>query len=113
MAAATGYDSLYGWELYDTTGTTEDWNYAAQGAFGYTIEIGPVDGEFHMPYETGFVKEWNGETAGNGQGPARGAPDRRRGGRGAALPLGHQWHGARRPHAAAEEVLRHLHERVL
>jgi hypothetical protein len=68
MGAATGYTSQYGFQLYDTAGTTEDWNYAAQGAFGYTIEIGPKDGEFHMPYETGFVKQWNGEYAGNGQG---------------------------------------------
>jgi hypothetical protein len=68
MADATGYESQYGWQLYDTSGTTEDWNYAAQGAFGYTIEIGPKDGEFHMPYETGFVKQWNGEYAGNGKG---------------------------------------------
>jgi hypothetical protein len=68
MAAAAGYDSLYGWQLYDTTGTTEDWNYAAQGTFGYTIEIGPHDGEFHEPYEDGFVKQWNGQYAGNGKG---------------------------------------------
>jgi hypothetical protein len=68
MAEATGYTSQYGFQLYDTAGTTEDWNYAAQGAFGYTIEIGPADGEFHMPYETGFVKQWNGEYAGNGRG---------------------------------------------
>jgi hypothetical protein len=68
MAAAAGYRSLYGWQLYDTTGTTEDWNYAAQGTFGYTIEIGPRDGEFHEPYEDGFVKQWNGQYAGNGKG---------------------------------------------
>lgn len=68
MGEAAGYTSQYGFQLYDTAGTTEDWNYAAQGAFGYTIEIGPKDGEFHMPYETGFVKQWNGEYAGNGKG---------------------------------------------
>jgi hypothetical protein len=68
MGDATGYTSEYGWQLYDTAGTTEDWNYAAQAAFGYTIEIGPKDGEFHMPYETGFVKQWNGDYAGNGKG---------------------------------------------
>ncbi len=60
MAAATGYTSQYGFQLYDTTGTTEDWNYAAQGAYGYTIEIGPAGGRFHMPYETGFVDQWLG-----------------------------------------------------
>jgi hypothetical protein len=61
MANATGYKSQYGFQLYDTAGTTEDWNYAAAGTYGYTIEIGPAGGEFHMPYETGFVKEWTGE----------------------------------------------------
>jgi hypothetical protein len=68
MGDATGYTSQYGYELYDTSGTTEDWNYAQQGAFGYTIEMGPVNGEFHMPYETGVVKEWDGTAAGNGLG---------------------------------------------
>ena len=60
MADATGYTSQYGWQLYDTSGTTEDWNYAAAGTFGYTIEIGPENGFFHMPYETGVVAEWDG-----------------------------------------------------
>jgi hypothetical protein len=60
MAAATGYRSQYGYQLYDTSGTTEDWNYAAAGTFGYTIEMGPRDGEFHMPYEIGTVREWTG-----------------------------------------------------
>lgn len=66
MAAETGYTSQFGFELYDTAGTTEDWNYAAAGTYGFTIEIGPRDGEFHMPYETGVVKEWTGEAAGAG-----------------------------------------------
>jgi len=68
MAAATGYTSQYGWQLYDTSGTTEDWNYAAAGTFGYTIELGPVDGFFHMPYEQGVVDQWNGagDLAGRG-----------------------------------------------
>jgi murein tripeptide amidase MpaA len=60
MADATGYTSQYGFELYDTSGTTEDWNYAAQGSLGYTIEIGPEGGQFHMPYETGVVEQWLG-----------------------------------------------------
>jgi hypothetical protein len=60
MADFTGYTSQYGFELYDTSGTTEDWNYAAQASLGYTIEIGPKNGAFHMPYETGVVNEWLG-----------------------------------------------------
>jgi hypothetical protein len=80
MADATGYRSQYGWQLYDTSGTTEDWNYAAQGAYGYTIEVGPgsnpeetpenvdPDASFHMPYERGVVREWNGWGPNEGQG---------------------------------------------
>jgi hypothetical protein len=68
MADATGYTSQYGWQLYDTSGGTEDWNYAAAGTFGYTIEIGPEDGYFHMPYETGVVAEWEGTGPREGKG---------------------------------------------
>src|SRR3954454_19241138 len=53
MAADTGYTSQYSWQLYDTSGTTEDWNYAAAGTYGYTIELGPADwqgGMFHVAY---------------------------------------------------------------
>jgi hypothetical protein len=63
MATATGYESQYSFQLYDTSGTTEDWNYAAAGTFGYTIEIGPKNGKFHMPYQTGVVNEWVGPLA--------------------------------------------------
>ena len=68
MADDTGYTSEYGWQLYDTTGTTEDWTYGAQGSFGYTIEIGPEGGKFHMPYDTGVVKEWTGHSGREGRG---------------------------------------------
>ena len=49
MAAQNGYANIHGWQLYDTTGTTEDWSYNATGGFGYTFEIGP--NEFHPPFE--------------------------------------------------------------
>jgi Zinc carboxypeptidase len=48
MAAQNGYTSEHAWELYDTTGSTEDWSYNATGGFGYTFEIGPD--EFHPPF---------------------------------------------------------------
>jgi murein tripeptide amidase MpaA len=48
MAAQNGYRNIHGWQLYDTTGTTEDWSYAATGGYGYTFEIGP--NEFHPPF---------------------------------------------------------------
>ena len=57
MAAENGYTSQYGWQLYDTTGTTEDWSYSATGGFGYTFEIGDLG--FHPPFaET--LAEWHG-----------------------------------------------------
>ncbi|HWH46074.1 MAG TPA: M14 family zinc carboxypeptidase, partial [Thermoleophilaceae bacterium] len=71
MGDETGYESQFGFQLYDTAGTTEDWNYAAAGTYGFTIEIGPKNGEFHMPYETGVVREWTGEAAGPGKGGLR------------------------------------------
>ena len=66
MADATDYTSQYSFQLYDTSGTTEDWNYAAAGSYGYTIEVGPKSGKFHMPYETGVVREWVGPEWGAG-----------------------------------------------
>ncbi len=57
FAAANGYANIHGWQLYDTTGTTEDWSYNATGGFGYTFEIGPD--EFHPPYPE-VVDEYRG-----------------------------------------------------
>jgi murein tripeptide amidase MpaA len=67
MAFQNGYVSQHGYELYDTTGTTEDWSYYATGGFGYTFEIGcdvgtPPDacnGYFHPPYQS-VVAEYDG-----------------------------------------------------
>ncbi|MEA2143118.1 MAG: carboxypeptidase [Solirubrobacteraceae bacterium] len=58
---AAGYTSQFGYELYDTAGTTEDDSYAATGGYGYTVEMGPPGGNFHMPYKTGVIDEWTGE----------------------------------------------------
>ena len=65
MAAQNGYRNIHGWELYDTTGTTEDWSYNATGGFGYTFEIGPR--EFHPPFPE-VIDEYlgAGEYAGKG-----------------------------------------------
>jgi hypothetical protein len=71
MGAATGYTSQYGFELYDTAGTTEDDSYSATGGYGYTIEIGPKDGMFHMPYQQGFVDQWEHGDAAPGAGGLR------------------------------------------
>ncbi len=58
MSAQTGYSNQFGWELYDTTGTTEDYSYNATGGYGYTFEIGPD--EFHPPFEE-WIAEWTGD----------------------------------------------------
>jgi hypothetical protein len=57
MAAQNGYASIPGYQLYDTTGTTEDWSYAATGGFGYTFEIGSE--QFHPPFPQ-VVGEYEG-----------------------------------------------------
>ena len=65
MSAANGYANIHGWELYDTTGTTEDWSYNATGGYGYTFEIGPD--EFHPPFPE-VVDEYLGAGAYAGKG---------------------------------------------
>ena len=69
MAAENGYLSQKGYELYDTSGTTEDWSYNATGGLGFTFEIycdhipDPIDdrcgGNFHPTYPN-VVDEYEG-----------------------------------------------------
>jgi hypothetical protein len=67
MGADAGYTSEYGWQLYDTAGTTEDDTYAAEGGYGYTIEMGPAGGVFHGPYQQYVVDQWTkGDVHGTG-----------------------------------------------
>ena len=42
---------------YPTTGTTDDWAYAAIGSLGFTIEHGRIN--FHPPYSTGVLEHAN------------------------------------------------------
>jgi hypothetical protein len=66
MGLATGWESALGWKLSDITGATEDWNYFAQGAFGYTPEgRGP---NFHANYQDWVVAEYEGKGALAGRG---------------------------------------------
>jgi hypothetical protein len=60
MAGQNGYASQLSYQLYDTTGTTEDWSYYATGGLGFTFEIGPHN--FHPPF-TETVAEYQGTTA--------------------------------------------------
>src|SRR3954471_30507 len=57
MARQNGYKSQYGFQLYDTSGTTEDWSYLSTGGYGYTFEIGHTN--FHPPYALA-VAEYEG-----------------------------------------------------
>ncbi len=68
MAAENGYTSQKSWELYDTTGTTEDWSYYATGGLGFTFEIGKASDAstlvgvgFHPAYPAGVVTEYYGK----------------------------------------------------
>lgn len=65
MAGENGYTSQFGYELYDTTGTTEDWSYWSTGGLGYTFEIGPE--AFHPAYES-MIAEYRGTTESAGEG---------------------------------------------
>ncbi|MEJ7875080.1 MAG: M14 family zinc carboxypeptidase [Solirubrobacterales bacterium] len=66
MAAENGYKSQRGFQLYDTSGTTEDWSYNATGGLGYTFEIGPD--AFHPSYDV-VADEYRGNTeAADGEG---------------------------------------------
>jgi hypothetical protein len=68
MSEPAGYANEFGHQLYDVTGGTKDWAYAVTGSFGYTVETGPSNGDFHGPYEQVVVEEYNGrdDLAGRG-----------------------------------------------
>jgi hypothetical protein len=66
MQQATGWRSALGWDIGEITGATEDWNYFAQGAYGYTPEQRGVN--FHPDFEDAVVREYTGEDAGGAGG---------------------------------------------
>ncbi|WP_224277972.1 M14 family metallopeptidase [Nocardioides lacusdianchii] len=59
MAAENDYVSQASYQLYDTSGSTEDWSYWITGGLGYTFEIG--DEGFHPAYEEAVVGEYLGQ----------------------------------------------------
>jgi Zinc carboxypeptidase len=71
LTGRNGYTNQPSYSLYDTTGTTEDWSFWNTGGLGFTFEIGPD--EFHPPYQTGVVAEYQGlaPAAGAGKGGNR------------------------------------------
>ena len=56
MAAPMDYKSERSWELYDNSGTTEDWSYGVTGGYGFTIESS--DENFHEAYAKAVVREY-------------------------------------------------------
>lgn len=55
MAKENGYANQKSYELYDTSGATEDWTYYATGGLGFTFEIGLT--AFHDTFADGVVAE--------------------------------------------------------
>ncbi len=110
MTAANDYANWASFQLYDTSGSVEDWSYWQTGGLGFTFEIGPD--EFHPAYEDGVVAEYLGlePAAGAGQGrqPRGLLPDGRGHGRHqAALHPG--GHGPGQPRPVGEQVLSGVH----
>jgi len=67
MQAATGWTSERGYEtLGDITGATEDWNYFAQGSYGYTPEARGLN--FHANYQDSVIEEYLGDAQHPGEG---------------------------------------------
>ena len=77
MAEENGYASQFSYQLYDTTGGTEDWTYYSTGGLGYTFEIGPD--HFHPPFAD-TVAEWEGTTESADDPDGDGTADREGGG---------------------------------
>jgi hypothetical protein len=71
MTETNDYTNQASFQLYDTSGSVEDWSYWQTGGLGFTFEIGPDS--FHPAYEDGVVAEYLGlePAAGAGQGGNR------------------------------------------
>jgi Zinc carboxypeptidase/RTX calcium-binding nonapeptide repeat (4 copies) len=61
MAAASGWGSHRALAIGEITGAAEDWNYFAQGSYGYTSEIRGTN--FHGNYAASVVTEYVGDAA--------------------------------------------------
>jgi Zinc carboxypeptidase len=66
MAEANDYQSQAAYQLYDISGSTEDWSYWNTGGYGFTFEIGPDD--FHPEYADAVVGEYLGVAPAAGAG---------------------------------------------
>jgi len=98
MGDATGWESDLGWVIGEITGATEDWNYFATGAFGYTPEQRGVD--FHPAYADAVVAEFDGSADGANGGVREALM------RAAEVSADPQWHSVITGSAPAGRVLR-------
>ncbi len=73
MTAHNDYANQASFQLYDTSGSLEDWSYWNTGGLGFTFEISPDN--FHEPFEDAVVAEYLGlpPAAGAGLGGNRAA----------------------------------------
>jgi hypothetical protein len=101
MTDANRYENWASFQLYDTSGATEDWSYWNTGGYGFTFEIGN-DG-FHPAYQDAVVAEYLGlpPAAGVGRGGNREAYYRF-----AIANLDRDFHSTIRGHAPAHRTLR-------
>ena len=58
LGRQTGYDSVPGHRLYDSSGVLDDWSYGATGAITFTPELGLSD--FHPAFGQ-VLREWHGD----------------------------------------------------
>ena len=110
MADANGYANEPSYQLYDTSGSTEDWSYWNTGGYGFTFEIG--DEGFHPAYEDAVVGGVPRAAAGRrcraGRQPRGVLPLRDRQPR-QELPLHDHGHGAARPAADGAQAVHLAH----
>jgi hypothetical protein len=69
MRSHNGYHSVRGWQLYDTSGSAEDWAHGVGGTLSYTVEVGEWVGfESLHPEFTRHVDEYLGRGTAPGAG---------------------------------------------
>ncbi|UYM05877.1 M14 family zinc carboxypeptidase [Solicola gregarius] len=66
FASHNEYTNQASFQLYDTSGSVEDWSYWNTGGYGFTFEIG-TEG-FHPPFRDGVVAEYLGLEPAEGAG---------------------------------------------
>ena len=106
MADANDYLNWASFQLYDTSGSVEDWSYWQTGGFGFTFEIGPE--QLPPRLRDGRRRRVPGPGARSGRRPGRqprGLLPDGRGHGGLRLPLHDHGHGAGGPRAHGAQAV--------